>query len=117
MVGDGANDALALAHAHVGVAIHSGMEISLLAAGVYFRNPGVQPLCELLMIARETLGVVRRNFFFSIVYNLIAGAFALSGKIDPLLAAVLMPLSAFTVFLSSLAGTPGMRRAFRSLNG
>ena len=115
MVGDGANDAMALAQADVGVAVHSGVEISLRAADVYLRSPGVQPVYELVLIARETLHVVRRNFGFSIVYNLIAGGFALAGRIDPLFAAILMPLSALTVFLSSVSGTSKMRRAFREL--
>jgi P-type E1-E2 ATPase len=115
MVGDGANDAIALAQADVGIAVHSGVEISLRAADVYLSTPGVQPVYELLIIARETLRVVQRNFCFSVVYNIIAGGFALAGKIDPLLAAVLMPISALTVLLSSIVGTLKMRRAFQGL--
>jgi heavy metal translocating P-type ATPase len=116
MVGDGANDAMALAQADVGIAVHRGVEISLRAADVYLSSPGVQPVYGLIVVARETLRVVRRNFGFSIIYNLIAGGFALAGKIDPLFAAILMPLSAVTVFLSSMAGTVKMRTAFKGLN-
>jgi Cu+-exporting ATPase len=116
MVGDGANDALALGRADVGIAVHSGVEISLHAADVYLNSAGVRPVYDLVLIARETLRVVRRNFSFSIIYNLIAGGFALAGKIDPLFAAIIMPMSGLTVFISSVIGTSKMRKAFREIN-
>ncbi len=115
MVGDGANDAIALAQAFVGVAVHGGVEISLQAADIYMRPPGIQTVYDTMIIADQTLRVVKRNFSFSILYNLVAGAFAFAGKIDPLFAAILMPLSALTVFLSSIAGTTKMRATFRRL--
>ena len=116
MVGDGANDAIALAQSYVGVAVQSGVEISLRAADVYLSRPGIKSIYDLVVIARETLSVVKRNFWFSIFYNLVAGGFALAGKIDPLFAAILMPISALTVFLSSVIGTSKMREAFGGLN-
>lgn len=116
MIGDGANDAIALAQADVGVAAHSSVTLSLRAADIHLCAPGVRPLYEVLVIARETLRVVKRNLGFSILYNGIAGGFALAGKIDPLFAAVLMPLSALTVFLSSVAGTSKMKKAFQGLS-
>jgi Cu2+-exporting ATPase/Cu+-exporting ATPase len=116
MVGDGANDAIALAQADVGIAVHSSMELSLQAAGVFLKTPGIRSVYHLVVIARETLSVVQRNFWFSVVYNVIAGGFALAGKIDPLFAAVLMPMSALTVLLSSITGTSRMRTAFKEIN-
>lgn len=115
MVGDGANDAMALARAFVSISVHGGVEISLRAADIYIRIPGVQPIFELILISRETLRVVRRNLAFSIFYNLIAGGFALMGKVNPLFAAILMPVSAFTVFLSSSIGTSALRKALKRL--
>ncbi|MCM2279722.1 MAG: cadmium-translocating P-type ATPase [Oligoflexia bacterium] len=113
MVGDGANDAAALSSAYVGVAVHGGMEVSLRAADAYLARPGVGPVLELVTAARESMKVVRRNLAFSLVYNVIGGGAALLGWVDPLFAAVLMPLSALTVFVSSIAGTRTMRRALR----
>jgi Cu2+-exporting ATPase len=116
MVGDGANDAIALAAADVGIAAHGGMEISLRAADVFLGSPGVASVHEMIVVARETIHVVRRNLALSLVYNLVAAGFAFAGKIDPLLAAILMPASALTVFISSVAGTRRLRRAFRELS-
>lgn len=109
MVGDGANDAVALAQAYASVAVQGGMEMSIRAAGAYSSRPGIVPIAKLIVIARETMSVVRRNLFFAIVYNLVGIAAALSGHLNPLFAAVLMPISALTVFLSTMAGTRRLR--------
>lgn len=111
MVGDGANDAAALARAYVGVAVHGGMEVSLRAADAYLSRPGVGPVAALIRIARETMRIMRRNLAFSLIYNIGAIAAALFGRIDPLFAAIAMPVSALIVFLSSIAGTKALRRA------
>ncbi len=101
MVGDGANDAAALSAATVGVAVHGGAEASLAAADVFTTTPGVAPVARLIVGARRTLAVIRRNVAFSLAYNLVAVVLAMAGLIGPLLAAVLMPLSSITVVMSS----------------
>ncbi|HEY3288418.1 MAG TPA: heavy metal translocating P-type ATPase [Gemmatimonadaceae bacterium] len=101
MVGDGVNDAAAIAAATVGVGVHGGAEASMSAADVYLSRPGLRPLVELVEGAHRTMLVIRNNIIFSIAYNLLGATLALLGILDPLIAAVLMPMSSLSVVLTS----------------
>lgn len=103
MVGDGANDAAALASASVGVAVRGSMDVSLRAADVYLTRSELTALPALFDVARRTRGAIVRNLCFSASFNLVAGGLALTGHMTPLWAAVLMPLSSLTVLASALA--------------
>ncbi len=104
MVGDGLNDAAALAEADAGIAVRGGAEASLEAADAFLRGEGVFGVVRLGALARVTRRVVRRNLVLSLLYNLAAAAAAFAGWVDPLVAAVLMPISSLSVTLSSWMG-------------
>jgi Cu2+-exporting ATPase/Cu+-exporting ATPase len=113
MVGDGANDAIALSQADVGVAVLGAMDISLRAADVYLSTPGLAPVEKLMVLSKETMKVVYRNLFLSLLYNSLSVTAAFMGYISPLVAAIIMPLSSLTVLISTIVGTKKLRSLWK----
>lgn len=97
VVGDGVTDAAALAAAGVGMAVQGGSKVSLAAADVYIARPGLSAVVELVSTAQRELRVIYTNFGISLTSNLIAGTLAATGWMNPLLAAIIMPMSSLTV--------------------
>ena len=104
MIGDGLNDTAAFSSADVGLSVQGSVEESLKVSDAYILNNDLSSIVELLQQAEMTKNTMRRNTIFSISYNTVAGTFALLGYINPLAAAVLMPLSSLVLIGSSIYG-------------
>lgn len=113
MVGDGANDAIALTRADVGVAVNGSMDITLRAADVYLLSKGINNIPRLIILGQETMKVIRRNLVLSLSYNAVSLVAVFAGLITPLVAAIIMPLSSLTILLSTLWGSKNLRMLWK----
>ena len=104
MVGDGVNDAAAIAAATVGIGVHGGAEASLATADIAMTKDGLAALVALDDGARRSMSMIRRNIGYAFAYNVLGVGLAMTGHITPLVAAIMMPVSSLTVVLASWFG-------------
>ncbi len=102
MVGDGLNDAAALALAHVSIAPGSAADVSQLAADMVLRSDALLPILEAIGVAQKARVLVLENFVLAALYNLVAIPLAAFGLVTPLLAAATMSSSSLLVSLNAL---------------
>jgi Cu2+-exporting ATPase len=102
MVGDGLNDATAMALAHVSIAPGTAADVSQSASDMVLRGDSLQPIVEAIDVARKARRLVLQNFALAAVYNLTAIPLAAFGFVTPLIAAATMAGSSLLVMLNAL---------------